>query len=96
MEKAYPMLKEASVQIQKQGKFAEGCGFYKLFWLFFIGSLLGDFVETIFCRLTVGVWMSRSSLVWGPFSMVWGIAIAVATRAFCIKTVGNRTDISSL
>lgn len=79
MEKAYPMLKEASVQIQKQGKFAEGCGFYKLFWLFFIGSLLGDFVETIFCRLTVGVWMSRSSLVWGPFSLVWGIAIAVAT-----------------
>ena len=23
--------------------------------------------------------MSRSSLVWGPFSIVWGIAIAVAT-----------------
>lgn len=23
--------------------------------------------------------MSRSSLVWGPFSMVWGLAIAIAT-----------------
>lgn len=79
IEKAYPMLKEASIQIQKQGKFAEGCGFYKLFWLFLTGSLLGDFTETIFCRLTTGVWMSRSSLVWGPFSLVWGIAIAVAT-----------------
>lgn len=79
IEKAYPMLKEASIQIQKQGKFAEGCGFYKLFWLFLTGSLLGDFAETVFCRLTVGVWMSRSSLVWGPFSLVWGIAIAVAT-----------------
>ncbi len=79
IEKAYPMLKEASIQIQKQGKFAEGCGFYKLFWLFFVGSVLGDLIETIFCRLTAGVWMSRSSLVWGPFSLVWGIAIAVAT-----------------
>ena len=36
-------------------------------------------METIFCRLTAGVWMSRSSLVWGPFSIVWGLAIAAAT-----------------
>ena len=57
-------------QIEKEGNFAEGCGFYKLFWLFLIGAVLGDFTETIFCRLTAGVWMSRSSLVWGPFSIV--------------------------
>lgn len=50
-----------------------------LFWLFLIGALLGDLVETIFCRITVGVWMSRSSLVWGPFSVVWGLAIALVT-----------------
>ena len=65
--------------IIKEGKFAEGCGFYKLFWLFLIGALLGDFTETIFCRITGGVWMSRSSLVWGPFSIVWGLAITLAT-----------------
>jgi len=59
--------------------FAEGCGFYKLFWLFFTGCLLGDLTETIFCRVTAGVWMSRSSLVWGPFSIVWGLAMAMAT-----------------
>ncbi|MDD6798787.1 MAG: putative ABC transporter permease, partial [Clostridia bacterium] len=34
---------------------------------------------TLFCRATAGVWMSRSSLVWGPFSLVWGLAIAIAT-----------------
>ena len=36
-------------------------------------------VETVFCRVTAGVWMSRSSLVWGPFSVVWGLALVLAT-----------------
>ena len=79
MEKAYPVIFEATEQIAKQGTFAEGCGFYKLFWLFFIGAVLGDFTETIFCRITAGEWMSRSSLVWGPFSIVWGLALVFAT-----------------
>ena len=79
MAKAYPVIMEKTEQIEKEGNFAEGCGFYKLLWLFLIGAVLGDFTETIFCRLTAGVWMSRSSLVWGPFSIVWGLAIAIAT-----------------
>ena len=79
MEQAYPLILEVSEQIGRQKVFAGGCGFYKLFWLFLIGAFLGDVVETIFCRLTAGVWMSRSSLVWGPFSIVWGFAIAAAT-----------------
>ena len=79
MEKAYPLIFEAAEQITKRKVFAEGCGFYKLYWLFLIGAVLGDLVETVFCRLTAGVWMSRSSLVWGPFSIVWGLAIATAT-----------------
>ena len=36
-------------------------------------------METLFCRLKMGVWMSRSSVVWGPFSLVWGVAIAAAS-----------------
>ena len=44
-----------------------------------IGAFLGDVIETIFCRVTAGVWMSRSSLVWGPFSVVWGLALVMAT-----------------
>lgn len=79
MAKAYPIIMEKTEEIRKEGRFAEGCGFYKLFWLFLIGCVLGDFVETIFCRITTGVWMSRSSLVWGPFSIVWGFAIVLAT-----------------
>lgn len=79
MEKAYPLILNAGEAVQKEGHFAEGCGFYKIFWLFVIGSLLGDLVETLFCRVKAGVWMSRSSLVWGPFSIIWGMAIAAAT-----------------
>lgn len=57
----------------------ERCGFAQVFWLFLIGAFAGDIVETLFCRITSGEWMSRSSLVWGPFSVVWGLAIALVT-----------------
>ena len=50
-----------------------------LLWLFVIGAFLGDMVETVFCRVTAGVWMSRSSLVWGPFSVVWGLALVLSS-----------------
>lgn len=66
--------KEAKKQI-----FGYGCGFYKLVWLFFLGAFLGDITETIFCLLTTGRLMSRSSVVYGPFSIVWGLGIAFFT-----------------
>ena len=79
IEKAYPTFQTNKVKKVKSTTFAKGCSFYKLIMLFFIGAFLGDIIETIFCRLTVGVWMSRSSVVWGPFSIVWGLAITIAT-----------------
>lgn len=66
-------------EAEKGKVFAAGCGFYKIVLLFFVGAFLGDITETIFCRITAGVWMSRSSVVWGPFSIVWGLAIALVT-----------------
>ncbi len=75
--RAYPSTaKEGTEQREKD---LEKCSFVQLFWLFCIGAFLGDVVETIFCRITAGVWMSRSSLVWGHFSIVWGLAIALVT-----------------
>lgn len=79
MVKAYPGIDKEARTEERQGHFAEGCGFYKLFWLFCIGAFLGDVVETLFCRYSMGRWMSRSSLVWGEFSVVWGFAIVLAT-----------------
>lgn len=72
------------------GTFAEGCGFYKVVLLFFVGAFLGDITETVFCRVTAGVWMSRSSVVWGPFSIVWGLAIALVTAM--LYKYRNRSD----
>ena len=78
--RAYPTLEgKPRAKREKAAVFAQGCGFYKLFWLFFIACLLGDLIETIFCRLTMGEWMSRSSLVWGPFSIVWGFGAVLLT-----------------
>ena len=63
----------------KDKVFAEGCSFYKLVSLFFIGAFLGDITETIFCLLTTGILMSRSSVVYGPFSIVGGLGCALLT-----------------
>lgn len=71
---------KAQEKIQGQPKvFARGCGFYKLASLFLIGAFLGDITETIFCVITLGRLMSRSSVVYGPFSIVWGLACSMLT-----------------
>ena len=79
IHKAYPKARAAERDSSEENVFARGCGFYKLVILFFVASLLGDIVETLWCRLAMGRWMSRSSLVWGPFSVVWGLAVASVT-----------------
>ena len=87
MARAYPSLERerlqqrhaAQIPKQKPAVFAQGCCFYKLACLFFLASFLGDIIETLFCRATAGVWMSRSSLVYGPFSIVWGLGAVLLT-----------------
>ena len=82
MLKAFPDIEPAAATAEEKERpevFAEGCSFYKLVSLFFIGAFLGDIVETIFCLITSGELMSRSSVVYGPFSIVWGRACAILT-----------------
>ncbi len=79
IQKAYPQIQRLKPAAEEETVFAYGCGFHKLVWLFMIGCFLGDITETIYCRITAGIWMSRSSVVWGPFSIVWGLAIAIFT-----------------
>ena len=91
IHKAYPKAVKAEAVTASKEIFAAGCGFYKIVMLFFIGAFLGDITETIFCRITAGIWMSRSSVVWGPFSIVWGLAIALVTALlYKYKDKGDR------
>ena len=89
MERSYPNLEikkilDTPTREKDREVIARGCCFYKLAGLFFIGSFLGDLVETIFCYVRSGVLMSRSSVVYGPFSIVWGFGCALLT-AFLYK-----------
>ena len=77
---AFPNLEQATPsQKPKPTVFAQGCSPTKLIWIFFIAALLGDIIETLFCRATMGIWMSRSSLIYGPFSIVWGLGAVMFT-----------------
>lgn len=58
-----------------------GGAIYRMFWIFVICSLAGDGIEVIFVRVTEGEWMSRSSLLYGPFSIVWGLGGVLLTAA---------------
>ena len=51
----------------------------KLFWIFMLASLVGAAVEIVFVGLTTGTWMSRSGLLYGQFSAIWGLGAVLMT-----------------
>lgn len=55
---------------------------YRVLWLFLISGFAGDFIEVVFWLITRGELISRSSLVYGPFNLVWGLAALLLTLAF--------------
>lgn len=83
--RAYPNLEitdeetlEQEVE-EKQIVFAEGLCLPKVWWVFLISAIAGDVIETFYCRLVGGTWMLRSSVLYGPFSVVWGVGAALLT-----------------
>lgn len=77
LNNAYPNLEEEP-RVEKY-VFAEGVCLDKLIWVFLVSALLGDIIETFYCYAVGGTWMSRSSVLYGPFSIVWGIGAVVLT-----------------
>lgn len=55
---------------------------YRVLWVFLIAGFAGDLIEVIFWLLTRGELISRSSLIYGPFSLVWGLAAVLLTVVF--------------
>lgn len=47
--------------------------FYKAFWMLFIGSVVGFGLETIWCLIKHGRLECRSSLLFVPFTVVYGV-----------------------
>ena len=78
IERAYPGMEKA-LPGERCQVFAQGLCFDKLIWMFMICALLGDLIETLYCKLTIDVWMSRSSVIYGPFSIVWGVGAVLLT-----------------
>lgn len=61
--------------------FAKGICFYKLFWVFVISSVIGVFIESVWCLFRHGYIENRSALIYIPFNMVYGIGAMVMTWA---------------
>lgn len=68
----------ASLRAGGRGALA-GMGWYEWFFLFLSSAFLGDCFETVFVFLHTGVWMSRSSLLYAPLSVVWGAGALLMT-----------------
>lgn len=87
LEKAYPGVR--SGMDKEKIVFAKGVSLDKMIWVFLSCALLGDGIETVYCRLTGGTWMSRSSVIFGPFTLVWGLGAVVLTIALLPFTRKN-------
>jgi len=79
LQRAYPGIREMSPEEQDTYTFAKGICLDKLVWVFLSTALLGDIIETFWCGLVNGQWMNRSSVLYGPFSFVWGLGAVVLT-----------------
>ena len=79
LEKAYPGVERMEPENRNRYVFAKGICFDKLVWVFLVSSFLGAMIEMVFCYVTGGRWMSRSSVLYGAFSFVWGFGAVVLT-----------------
>ena len=59
--------------------FYKTLSFGKIFWIFFIGCILGVVLETVWCILKNKRYESRTGLIYGPFNLVYGIGAVVMT-----------------
>lgn len=84
-----PDLIEIEKQERAENRFAKGLNFYKLFWMFFIGSFLGVVLEVLFCLVSTGGLENTVGvgLIWGPFNLVYGFgALAMALGLHILRS----------
>lgn len=79
LERAYPGADKPQDLMDGSHVFARGLCMDKLVWVFLISSFLGAMIEMAYCYLIGGRLMSRSSVLYGPFSVVWGFGAVILT-----------------
>lgn len=78
-KKNYFIYEEEVMKSKKDKPFAAGLNFYKLFWVFFIGCVIGVVIEMLFALATEQIIESRKGLIYGPFNPVYGFGAVVIT-----------------
>lgn len=87
LNRAYPGILTPDPSDDGDHTFARGICFDKLVWVFLVSSFLGAGIEMLYCYSIDGYFMNRSSLLYGAFSVVWGLGAVVLT-----VTLKNLTD----
>lgn len=82
LTKSAPAQEAAAAAEDDPRFFARGVNFYKLFWLFFLTAFAGCLLECVFMLLTRGQLQNRSGVLYGPFSLVWGLGAVLFTLLF--------------
>ena len=57
----------------KTDAFVHTFTFYKIFYIFMIGSIFGCYMEQVQYFILRGIWECRAGVVWGPFSEIYGV-----------------------
>ncbi len=86
---AYPAMGEYEKR-DEQIVFAKGVCFDKLVWVFLSTALIGDLFETLWVGIGTGNWMSRASVIYGPFSIVWGFGGVILT--IILQRLADKAD----
>jgi uncharacterized membrane protein len=61
----------------RSDSFVHTVTFYKVFYIFIIGSIFGCYMEQIQYLILKGIWECRAGVVWGPFSEIYGLGAGI-------------------
>lgn len=79
---AAPTMPEQSTKKSKTQRIS----YTSLFWLFLFGSVVGFFLEGLWCVLRKGGWQNHSATVIGPFCIIYGFgAVAICLLSSVLR-----------
>lgn len=73
--------REGTLGMDRSGKGLVAVNFFNLFWIFTVGMVVGDAVETVYHYMieVPGEFQIRAGMLWGPFSPIYGFGAVLLT-----------------